>query len=279
MTDNTPAAMGAEAFMATAKPSTASHSGNDAVAVRIAAELRDIVRDAAMNAPRQVQRHLGPSELGVECDRQVVHKLLDLPDTNHVVDPWPSIVGTAVHAWLDTTFTNAQPAGRWLPERKVAPTDDHPGTADLYDAHNFRVIDHKCLGSSTHDKLRTQGPPRHYFVQLLLYALGYIRAGYRVDSIAIAAWPRTGSSLAGLYVWHHVITADDWRLVEQVLAETKTRKDYAALVQAGAITIGQVPRTPSDGCYFCPAYRPEAAHDGGPGCPGQNVTTGPFPTS
>lgn len=619
MTDNTPpAVMGAEAFMATAKPSTASHSGNDAVAVRIAAELRDIVRDAAMNAPRQVQRHLGPSELGVECDRQVVHKLTGQPDTNHVVDPWPSIVGTAIHAWLDTTFTNAQPPGRWLPERKVAPTDEHPGTADLYDARNFRVIDHKglaidtpvptpdgwslvgdlqvgdmvfgsdgspctvtntypyqervcyrvrftdgtelvvddvqefvwtlsdsgrevtasaaesvgmvwssrkraqrnlrlynsdalvlperqlpvepyvlgcwlgdgsihggvitqphdvelfehieqqgyvvgppigargvsrtvyglasdlrragilhrdtnwphshgrltgtkriptgylrashaqrlallqglmdtdgtwnrarkqavfittdaalarqvqelvatlgwnahinsqrasgfgvdttvyhvayspfganpfrltrkarqvrlegsrraryrlveyiepvptvttrcidvdspdhlylagrdflpvhnCLGSSTHDKLRTQGPPRHYFVQLLLYALGYIRAGFRVDSIAIAAWPRTGSSLAGLYVWHHVITADDWRLVEEVLADTKRRKDYAALVDGGHITMNQVPRTPSSACYHCPAYRPEAGRDGGPGCPGTVTSTGPKP--
>ena len=24
-------------------------------------------------------------------------------------------------------------------------------------------------------------------------------------------------------------------------------------------------------------YRPESAHDGGPGCPGQNVAAGPFP--
>ena len=259
----------ADAFMAAARPPAGSPSGNDPEAVRIAAELREVVRDAAVHAPRSVQRALGPSELGVECDRQVVHKLLQLPTTNHVADPWPSVVGTAIHAWLDTAFAAAQPAGRWLTERRVSPTDDHPGTADLYDAQNFRVIDHKCLGSSTHDKLRTQGPPRHYYVQLLLYALGYIRAGYTVRSIAIAAWPRTGSSLAGLYVWHHVITAEDWQLVDQVLTDTERRKWYAAEVAAGAMTVDQVPRTPSDGCYHCPAYRPEAARDGGPGCPGQ----------
>ena len=264
---NTPGAMGAEAFMSTAKPSTASHSGNDAVAVKIAAELREVVRNAATNAPRSLQVHLGPSELGVECDRQVVHKLTGQHDTNHVADPWPSVVGTAVHAWLADAFTAADPA-RWIAENRVTPFDGHAGTADLYDARNQQVIDHKVLGSTTHDKLRTQGPPRHYFVQLLLYALGYIRAGYRVDSIAIAAWPRTGSSLAGLYVWHHVITDDDWRLVEEVLADTKRRKDYAALVNGGHITMNQVPRTPSDGCYFCSCYRPESARDGGPGCPG-----------
>lgn len=270
MTDQpTAAAMSAAAFMASSAPAAAaSHSGNDPQAVVIAAELREVVRTAAEYAPRQVQVHLGPSELGVECDRQVVHKLLQLPDTNHVTDPWPSIVGTAVHAWLADAFTAADPA-RWIAENRVSPVPEHPGTADLYDTRHQRVIDHKCLGSSTHDKLRTQGPPRHYYVQLLLYALGYIRAGFPVTSVAIAAWPRTGSNLAGLYVWHHVITDADWDLVSLVLKETKTRKDYAALVQAGLLTIDQVPRTPTDGCYFCPAYRPEAARDGGPGCPGQ----------
>lgn len=268
MTDQpAPGAMSAEAFMTSAKPSTPSHSGNDIHAVAIASELRQIVGDAAANAPRTLQQHLGPSELGVPCDRQIVHKLLALPDTNHVTDPWPSIVGTAVHAWMDEVF-RAQPGQRWHSERRVTPMEGHPGTADLYDAQHQRVIDHKCLGTSTHDKLRTQGPPRHYFVQLLLYALGYIRAGFPVTSIAIAAWPRTGSSLSGLYVWHHVITAADWQLIEQVISETKTRKDYAALVSAGAITIDQVPRNPGDDCYHCPAYRPQSAKDGGPGCPG-----------
>ena len=101
------------------------------------------------------------------------------------------------------TFQQAQAAGeqpdfirRFVQQHCTSGPYKMALDADLYDAQNFRVIDHKCLGSSTHDKLRTQGPPRHYYVQLLLYALGYIRAGYTVRSIAIAAWPRTGSSLA-----------------------------------------------------------------------------------
>lgn len=254
--------------MATAKRDTASASGNNTAAVALAKELRDIVTQVADRAPRTVQVHLGPSELGVECDRQVVHKLLQLPTTNHVVDAWPSIVGTAVHAWLADAFTATDPQ-RWLAEKRVAPTDEHPGTADLYDMVRRWVIDHKNLGKTTHDQLRRNGPPRHYYVQLLLYALGYIRAGFPVEAVAIAAWPRTGSSLAGLYVWHHTITPEDWELVAQVLAETKRRKDYAALVSLGLLPIDQVPRHPSAECYFCPAYRPQSATDGGLGCPGQ----------
>lgn len=267
MTDRQTAA----AFLASARPldaaSAGSTSGNDSEAVRIAAELREIVRHATEYAPRNVQRTLGPSELGVHCDRQVVHKLLELPTTNHVSDPWPSVVGTALHAWLEEAFAKANPE-RWLTERRVWPVPEHPGTADLYDAQHRMVIDHKGQGRTTQDKLRKDGPPRHYTAQILLYALGYVNAGYPVEAVAIASWPRTGSTLAGLYVWHHRITEEDWAFVAEVLAETRTRKDLAALVQGGHISIDQVPRTPGEDCYFCPAYRPQSAKDGGAGCPG-----------
>lgn len=258
-----------DAFRAAARPmASASHSGNNPDAVRIAAECRDLVRTASERSPRSTQVHLGPSELGVECDRQIVHKLLQLPTTNHVSDPWPSIVGTGGHMWMEEAFSNADPA-RWFTERKVTPMDGHSGTADLYDAQTFGVLDHKFLGSTTHKQLQKDGPPRNYYVQLLLYALGYIRAGYRVDYVAILAWPRTGGKLAGLYVWQHKITAEDWQLVEQVVADTARRKALAAEVAAGRLSIDDVPRHPTDGgCYHCPAYRPEAAKDNGPGCPG-----------
>lgn len=256
------------AFMSTAKKDVASHSGNNAEAVQLAAELRRVAKRAAEHAPRSQQVHLGPSELGVECDRQVVAKLAGLPVTNNVTDPWPSIVGTAIHAWLEDAFASDDPK-RWLTERRVYPVDEHPGTADLYDAASFTVIDHKALGQASQDKLRSEGPSRQYFVQALLYAMGYARAGFQVDNVAIVSWPRTKSSMNDLYVWHHKIKPEDWALVDEVLDQTKTRKDMAVLVQAGLLDIMQVPHTPNRGCYFCPIYRPEAATDGGYGCPGQ----------
>src|SRR5688500_1296430 len=84
------------AFMAAAPPSL---NGNSPWAQRYAKTLRDVFEYHAARAPRTLQQHLGPSELGVMCDRQVAGKLAALPVTNHVSDPWPSIRGTALHAW------------------------------------------------------------------------------------------------------------------------------------------------------------------------------------
>ena len=150
--------------------------------VQLAAEMREVVRKASQRAPRSQQVHLGPSEIGSECDREVAGKLAGLEATNHVTDPWPSVVGTAVHAWMEEAFTADGP--RWLTERKVTPAPDaparengHTGTADLFDLQTATLIDHKILGRSTHDKLVRHGPPAHYRAQLLLYARGYRNAG------------------------------------------------------------------------------------------------------
>lgn len=262
-------------FMASAP---APLNGSSPWAQRYAAELRRVVVEHAERAPRSQQVHLGPSELGVECDRQVAGKLARLPKTNHVSDPWPSIVGTAVHAWLADAFTAANARTgqlRWVAEQRVVPHPDHSGTADLYDALEQRLVDHKCLGESSMAKVRSGNVPRKYVVQLLLYALGYRRLGLPVRGVALAAWPRTSSSLDGLYVWEREYTPADDQLIEEVFAETATRKNYAQLLESGRISFMQIPSTPDNSeCYFCDFYRPQSARDGGPGCPGPAAVNG-----
>lgn len=261
-------------FLAGAAPVAAD--GNSPWASAMAREVRGVVTRASERAPRSQQVHLGPSELGVACDRQVVGKLLREPTTNHVTDPWPSVVGTAVHAWLADAFDadNLSRYGgagaRWLTETRVVPHPDHAGTADLYDAQERAVLDHKCLGDASMSKVRGRsGPPVHYKIQLGLYALGYLRAGYPVDRVGIIAYPRTGSSIHGVYVWERALDAEYMDEIAQCFTDTARRKDYAALVESGALSLDQVPVTPSDdGCYFCPFYRPQSAHDGQAGCPG-----------
>jgi hypothetical protein len=252
--------------------STPQVSGSDTWGARYAAELRQVAIDAARRAPRSLQVHLGPSEIGVPCHRQVAGKLAGLAETNHVADPWPSIVGTAIHAWLADAFAadnQVRGTARWTPENRVLPIEGHSGTADLYDADYRAVVDHKGMGESTLGKLRNSGPSRQYRVQLLLYALGYLKAGYPVEKVVLAAWPRTRSSLDGLYVWSEDFTDESIALLNTVIEELQLRKDYAALITAGKIGLMDVPATPSDDvCYFCPLYRPQAAHDGGVGCPG-----------
>lgn len=257
-------------FMAAAP---ARLEGNTPWASRYASELRRVVTTHANNAPRNLQRHLGPSELGTPCDRQIVGKLIGAPATNHVVDPWPSVVGTAVHAWLAEAFAaDNRRTGvlRWVPERRVTPHPDHPGTADLYDAVEQAVDDHKVLGPTTMAKVRSAaGPPLRYEIQLLLYGKGYRVLGLPVRRYALVAYPRTSATLDGLYVWEREARPDDDALLEEVFKLTDKRKAIANEIQSGRFQLTDVPTAPDDDeCYFCPFYRPQSARDGGPGCPG-----------
>lgn len=262
-------------FMSTAPKAV---GGSSPWASRYAAEIRRVVLEHAARAPRTLQQHLGPSELGVACDRQVVGKMAALPSTNHVADPWPSIVGTACHAWAAEAFEAdnlRKGVLRWVAEQKVTPHPDHPGTADLYDAVEQAVVDHKFLGESSMAKVR-KDPPRKYVVQLLLYGLGYLNLGLPVRRIAIAAYPRTAASLDGLYVWDRPFADENGQLLpenlallETVFAQTLARRAQADQLLEQRIGINDVTATPdADECYFCPFYRPQSARDGGAGCPG-----------
>lgn len=247
-------------------------NGNSPWASRYAAEIRRVVNVTAADSPRSQQVHLGPSEIGHVCSRQVAGKLAGIPRTNHVMDPWPSIVGTAVHAWLEKAFraeNDRLGRIRWVPEARVTPIDGHAGTADLYDADEQAVDDHKCLGESSLAKIRsTAGPPQHYIVQLLLYARGYRRLGLPVRRVALLAYPRTQASLDGLYVWDRPYTPVDDELLDEVVAQLDIRKQWAAALIAGTAQFNDVPADTTDECHFCPYYRPQSARDGGPGCPG-----------
>lgn len=255
-------------------PTPTSTQGNTPWAMAAAGRMADVLRRYSARRPRSLQRHLGPSELGVECDRQVVGKLLGLEATNHVTDPWPSFVGTAGHAELDAMFAweNTQLGSiRYYPERRVNPGGvfaDHPGTGDLYDAWEGAMLDHKFLGVTSMDKVKSPaGPPRKYVAQLGLYGLGYMREGFPVKRIGLVAWPRTGSSLSGLYVWEHAMDSEMARILTEVATDTARRKAQAADVTAGRARWADTPRVPSgDECYFCPFYRPNSTD--GVGCPG-----------
>lgn len=265
--------------MAAAPPSL---NGNSAWAQRYARTLRDVFETQAARSPRTLQQHLGPSELGVMCDRQVAGKLAALPETNHVSDPWPSIVGTACHAWAADAFTHDNLRygyTRWLAEQKVTPHPEHPGTADLYDAAELAVVDHKFLGESSLQKVR-KAPPRKYVVQLLLYGLGYINLGLPVNRVVLAAYPRTKASLDDMFVWERITDyADpngaDHTLLREVFAQLVIRKNWAQHILASGnpeMALRDVPADTGEDrdseCYHCPFYRPQVARDAGYGCPG-----------
>lgn len=250
-------------------------NGNTPWAGRYAAELRRVIIDHASQAPRSLQKSLGPSELGLACDRQVIGKMAGRPSTNHVKDPWASIMGTAGHAWMETALHafNAKHGLRWLPESRVADPNlpNNPGTGDAYDSWWRCVDDWKFLGKTTLDKVRRYGPPQKYRIQLKIYGAGFAALGLPVDRVVLVALPRTASNLNSLYVWEEAWQADDPELL-WVYERTPLRAQLAQAVAAGTLDLMQVPATPDDSeCVWCPFYRPEAT-DGGPGCPGTKAT-------
>jgi hypothetical protein len=252
-------------------------------------DLRDCIVRQAHRSPRNLQVTLGPSELGTRCHRQVVSKFSGQAETWHGVDPWPSVVGTAVHAWLADAFAKennldgllANGLPRWITEARVAPHPSYPGNCDLYDSANRACVDWKILGPTSIAKIKsTDGPSQRYKVQLYLYAKGYKNLGYPVDRVVLAALPRTAPSLEEMYIWEHWLTPEDDVLISQVIAQTQLRYQVAQQVLAGHIAIEQVPRTPGDECSFCRFFRPDAAREiretgrqQGPGCPGHSPTS------
>lgn len=251
-------------------------NGNTAWAQNYAHELRKVITEHGNNSDRNLQVHLGPSELGEACDRQVAAKMAAVARTNHVMDPWASIVGTALHMWLEVAFTadNSRTALRWLTERRVTPHPDHPGTADLYDAREQAVVDWKNLGDTSMAKVKAaDGPPRKYVVQLLLYGRGYRNLGLPVKRVVLAALPRTKSTMDSMWVWERLYTPADDELLQEVFAQTLIRKVYAQQIRAGVLNWMDIPATPSDeSCYFCPMFRPESAHNpNAGGCPGHSA--------
>ena len=258
-------------------------NGNSPWAQRYAQELREVVLRYASRMPRNVQRQLGPSELGHHCDRQLVGKMAGIEfhgGGNQLRDSWPAIVGTALHAFMDEAFTwesQRNAGGRWLSETCVTPdpgaVSPHPGTADLFDCLYFALSDHKMQSEAIRSRLRSHGPAYHYYIQMLLYALGYMHKGYDVQRIVLISWPRTKSSLDDMYVWEKVITAGDLREVSDVLDKTVTRERLAKFVAAGEMSFWDIPATPSDDdCQWCIFFNPAALQDRtSQGCPGTSL--------
>jgi hypothetical protein len=254
-------------------------AGNTPWAEQYALDLRRVVVDHAAHSPRSLQKELGPSEIGTPCDRQVVGKLAGIERTNHIVDPWASIVGTALHAWFAKAFDwDNERLGylRWLTEFRVHPHPDHPGTGDLYDFNHRAVVDHKNFGDTSMNHLRKVGMPIRYYIQLLLYALGFRNMGLPVDRVVLVAWPRTKSSLDTTYVHETVLLPEHDDIIKATFERMKTRKALAELVSAGILTLNDIVPTPSDEeCYLCPFYRADVLTDPhARGCAGHHLIEG-----
>lgn len=252
--------------------------GVDPFSVLLKQQLTDIILWQARRNPREWQENIGPSEIGNPCDRHIGYRLVNLPGCNVEFDPWASIVGTAVHDWLDRAVTDwvdvwSEPYHpKWITETELAMNEIVTGHSDLYSIEHQAVIDWKTAGVDVMRKVLKDGPPDGYRIQTHIYGYLFERAGHEVKKVALVFLPRAGL-LRNMYVW----SADYSRAV----AETALARMYGIarrVLDLDVLTEGhghrweQFEATPGNHCGFCPWYDPGRDPERGAdatGCPGR----------
>lgn len=242
----------------------------EGVAGRWSAAVMADLKHASATAPRSLQIEVGPSELGTPCTRRLGYRLLDWePRPNTGTDPWPAMVGTAIHAQLADVYTARNTElghERYLIEHTIALPYGIPGHCDLYDREYGDVVDWKTTGTTRLAEYRKHGPGEQYRIQAHLYGLGMLLAGEKPRNVVIVFLPRSGL-LDGLHAWSepfdHTVAVTAIERYQQVF-DFHTHMDPEAHPERWA----WLP-TADAHCTWCPWYLP-GSRDLASGCPGHN---------
>lgn len=187
---------------------------------RVRTDLIRMVQRHEATRDRSMQTDIGPSQVGTACDRSLGFQTWvadgNIPNVeqdaaaavlryNPGADPFPAIVGTAVHAWLEKaahkdnlierTMDPTRHTDRWLTEAVVDIVHGDraiSGHVDLIDTWHSMVIDFKVLGAASLKKIAVTGSAQ-YETQIQLYGLGVEQTlGIIPRSVALALLPRNG---------------------------------------------------------------------------------------
>lgn len=235
-------------------------------------ELRGLLVNHEANSARSLQTHIGPSEIGVECQRALAYRITNTPEQPDHRVPWAPIIGTATHAYLADVLTahNTQLGRtRWLVEERVWPTDDISGSGDAFDVDTGTVIDWKIVGDNSITKYRRRMRPE-YRIQAHIYGLGHERAGRDVRWVRIVCLARS----------HDYDKSWEWtEPYDPAVAIYALDRLYATHDLINGLNLtdnpalwGAVPSQPSPDCRYCRFFRPNKppAADGCPGDPDAN---------
>lgn len=244
-------------------------TNGDPYARRLRGDITDIILWANSGSARSQQRELGASEVGVSCLRRLGYRIADIPEVNGDNDPWPAIVGTAVHSWMEqavNSWEKEHRLGRWYTEMTVK-AGPVPGHTDLYDAEEHAVIDYKNPGTTAMTEIRKGHIDFQYVEQIMLYGYGHVQAGRPVKRVALIFFPRAGY-LQGTFVW-----SAPYDESIALAALDRVNKVAAGLIYYNIEDVPdnweKVPATPSKSCSWCAWYRPEAESASDTGCPGK----------
>ena len=230
----------------------------------------NIVRWAHNTSARSLQTSLGCSEVGQECDRRIAYKMAGIPPASGLgSDPWPAVVGTAIHTWMEMAVNNYQEAHsmkQWVTELEVHPSPIVKGHTDLYDRDRKAVLDWKFPSPENLKIMRKEGPSEQYMTQVQLYGLGHMKAGRAVERVGIVAAGRQGW-LKDMYV--HTVPYD------QGAAEAALQRVYdigQKLIEMEILDHPErwddVPAVPGKMCFWCPWHQRSSFMADDKGCPG-----------
>jgi len=237
------------------------------------AKLIEIIRWKDQQHPRSKQVAIGPSEIGDPCDRRIGYRIAGVEPCNTGFDPWPAIVGTAVHHWLDNAvqeWMSSTKQEEWSTETTLHLNEFVEGHSDLYNFQYQAVIDWKTAGPDVMKKVRAHGPSPGYQIQTHIY--GYMFEQYKVPvrKVALVFLPRAGW-LKDMFVWS---TDYDRSVAEEALSRpfriAQKLVEFDVLNQSHMWE--QVDFEPSNNCGFCPFYDPGRDPERGAdheGCPGR----------
>lgn len=213
-------------------------------------EVKGIIAQSILDHPRSLQKRIGPSEIGTGCDLCLGRKLAGIPQIPEVA--WFPFIGTAVHSSLEQVFSQHL---EFDVERKVSvgeiDGEEITGTADLFDRRNHIVIDWKIAGSSTLSKARRQEINPEYHAQAHLYGRGFVRAGERVEKVAIFFLPRDVGDLDRA-VWYAEPYDESVAISALQRADALAKRIRIEGAQNVLPTLTKVP-----GCYGCRRFPEE----------------------
>jgi hypothetical protein len=214
----------------------------------IANELIKAITTTSKGSSRSQQKKVGPSEIG-GCRKKVWLKLQGVEQVNTDTLRLASIMGTAIHTYIQEAFERQDPFNeRYILEGEFE-SGDLMGHVDMYDIEKKEIVDWKTTKKTN----LTYFPSKQQRWQVQVYGWLVSQNGKPVENVTLVAIPRDGDERDIVY---HTEPYDEAIALEALkwLSEVKEMTEAPA---------------PEKDAFFCKSYCGYYDATGLKGCSGK----------